>query len=275
MKTTAIYQTRGIHGATSTFVNISVIFLAFVPCRPGRLFAQTPSPVNQSAPNQVGVPKPAAVPIAGTWKYKSSAIDMLQKPNALGTFSVTTKDEGNAWTVTTAMSFPEGPVTDVLTIEKGTLILRKDSFDHFVHPDQRWKPVAIRLDFSDNQVTGTSTNALGEVKPVTVSLRGPIFADASISLVSIGCLPLADGYSTTVRGWDVEHLKEQLWQLKVTGSERVTVSAGTFDTYKVELTLTDGSGDRQTAWIAKDSRIPVKISSIDKLYGDVETEMVR
>jgi len=53
------------------------------------------------------------------------------------------------------------------------------------------------------------------------------------------------------------------------------VSAGTFDSYKVELTLTDGSGDRQTAWIAKDSRIPVKISSIDKLYGDVETEMVR
>jgi hypothetical protein len=284
MKTSTNYDVRGTnsHGtlsasqrAASIVMPTSVIFLALILYYPFSSSAQTVSPANQSAPNNLGTPKPAVAPTIGTWKYKSAAIDMLQKPNAVGTFSVTTKDGGSTWTVTTAMQFPEGPVTDVLTIEKETLILRKESFDHFVHPDQRWKVVAIRLDFTGNKVTGTSTNALGEVKRVAVDLSGPIFGDAAVSMVSIGCLPLAEGYSATVRYWDVEHLKDSLRELKVVGAERITVSAGTFDTYKVELTSTDGSGEREAAWIAKDSRMPVKVSSISKLYGDVETEMVR
>jgi len=56
--------------------------------------------------------------------------------------------------------------------------------------------------------------------------------------------------------------------------ESVTVPAGTFDSYKVELIANDGTGDKQTAWIAKDSRMPVKIDAIDKLYGIIHTEMV-
>jgi hypothetical protein len=118
--------------------------------------------------------------------------------------------------------------------------------------------------FSGNKATGISTNANGQHKPIAVDLTGPIFADATGSMVTIGCLPLADGYSTTVRDWDIERLKERLWQLKVTGAERVTVPAGTFDSYKVELTANDGTGDKETAWIAKDSRMPVKIDAVDK-----------
>ena len=258
--------------ATSTFLTSSVLVFTLVLCHP--LIAQTHVPTSHPTPNEVGVPKPALVPTIGSWKYKTAAIDMLQKPNAVGTFSVTTKDSGSAWTVTTAMQFPEGPVTDVLTVEKGTLILQKESFDHFVHPDQRWKVVAIRLDFRSNKAIGTSTNALGEVTQLAVALSGPIFAGATVPMVSIGCLPLAVGYSATVRDWDVERLKDSLWQVKVLGSERILVPAGTFDTYKVELTSSDGSGDRETAWIAKDSRMPVKVSAVYKLYGDVETEMV-
>jgi hypothetical protein len=263
--------TRG-RRAASIFLTSSVLVYILAMCYP--VTAQTAVPTSHPTPNEVGVPNPAVVPAIGTWKYKSAAIDILQKPNAVGTYSVTTKDDGNAWTVTTAMQFPEGPVTDVLTVEKGTLILRKESFDHFVHPDQRWKVVAIRLDFRNNKAVGTSTNALGEVKQLSVDVGGPIFAGATIPMVSIGCLPLAVGYSTTVRDWDVEGLKDSLRGLKVLGSERITVSAGTFESYKVELTSSDGSGDRETAWIAKDSRMPVKVSSIDKLYGDVETEMI-
>ena len=172
------------------------------------------------------------------------------------------------------MQFPEGPVTDVWTLEKDTLVLRRESFKHFTHVDQKWKPVAIDLDFAGNKVTGTSRNANGQTTPVAVNLTGPISADATGSMVTIGCLPLADGYSTTVRDWDIEHLKERLWQLKVTGIERVTVPAGKFDAYKVALTSTDGSGDEETIWIAKDSRLPVKVSALDKLYGIIDTVFV-
>jgi hypothetical protein len=48
----------------------------------------------------------------------------------------------------------------------------------------------------------------------------------------------------------------------VVGVESVTVPAGTFDAYKVELTSADGGADKQTLWIAKDSRKPVKMSAV-------------
>jgi hypothetical protein len=262
------------------------IFIALAAVLSCTSFAQTVSPATQpqrtgtvapskDAASNLGVPKPAVAPRPGTWNYRTQfGIGEQPKLNSAATYSTTVKDDGGAWTVTVAEKFPEGPVTDVLTLGKGTLILRKESFRHFVHPDQRWKAVAINLDFSGNKVTGISTNANGQDKAIAVDLTGPIFGDVTGSMVTIGCLPLADGYSTTVRDWNIERLKERLRQLKVTGAERVTVPAGTFDSYKVELTANDGTGDRGTAWIAIDSRMPVKVDAVDKLYGIIRTEMV-
>jgi len=268
----------------------SVLFLG-VLCLPCRSSAQTAPPAAASsapasqhtgtvAPNRdvassLGVPKPAIAPTPGTWNYRTQAgIGEQPKMNSAGTYSTTVKDDGGTWTVTVAMEFPEGPVTGVRILDKGTLIMRKESFKHFVHPDQRWKPVTINLDFIGNKVIGISTNANGQDKAIALELTGPIFADVTEAMVTIGCLPLANGYSATVRDWDIQRLQERLWHLKVTGTERVTVPAGTFDSYKVELTANDGTGDKETAWIAKDSRMPVKVDAVAKLYGIIRTEMV-
>ena len=130
-------------------------FLVLVLCQPYRSFAQTASPAAQSqrtstvvpnkdAASKLGVPKPTVAPTPGTWNYRTQfGIGEQPKLNSTGTYSTTFKDDGGVWTIATAMKFPEGPVTDVWILEKGTLFMRKESFTHFVHPDQRWKPVAI------------------------------------------------------------------------------------------------------------------------------------
>ena len=41
--------------------------------------------------------------------------------------------------------------------------------------------------------------------------------------------------------------------LKFAGEESVTVPAGTFTAYKVELVSADNDADKQTVWIAKDA----------------------
>jgi len=277
---------QGIEFGFAGVTTGGIFFLVLVLCQPYNSSAQAVSPATQPqsvtvAPNKdaasnLGVPKPAIAPRPGAWNYRTQAnIGERSKLNSAGTYSTTIKDDGGAWTVTVAMKFPEGPVTGVSTLDKGTLLLLKTSFRHFVHPDQRWKTVAIDLDFSGNKATGISTNANGEHKAIAVDLTAPVFADVTGSMVIIGCLPLADGYSTTVRDWDTLGLKERLWQVKVTGTERVTVPAGTFDSYKVELTANDGTGNKQTVWIGKDSRMPVKIDAVDKLYGIIRSEMVR
>jgi len=89
-------------------------------------------------------------------------------------------------------------------------------------------------------------------------LGGPLFASGAGGIESIACLPLAEGYTTSFRNFDVQTQKEKLMALKVAGVEKVTVAAGTFDSYKVEITSADGGTDKQTIWVAKDSRKPVK-----------------
>lgn len=269
-------------------MGIAVILLVLLSCQPFRLVAQQ-LPIKNATAKTAALPTPSAGLTVGTWKYTSRE-DIPRNAYAINThstFSVTVKDDGGAWTVTTSWEFPEGPVTDVSTLDKGTLILRKETFTHFLHRDQPWKPVAVDLDFKDNTVHGVMRYVNRPDKPVTVDLSGPLFSFAPD--LTAGALPLTNGYSATLRYFDVERLalnpqspdKEKHVQLKVLGSERVTVPAGTFDSWRIELTSPDSSY-KETAWIAKDSRVPVKTYTIEiwskgarKGSTSSTTEMVR
>jgi hypothetical protein len=66
--------------------------------------------------------------------------------------------------------------------------------------------------------------------------------------------------------------KPQMKQLKVVGLESVTVPAGTFDAYKVEIVSADNDADKQTVWIDKGSRKVLKLSAVlPSLNGAVLT----
>ncbi len=145
-----------------------------------------------------------------------------------------------------------GQISDTALLEKGTLALRKRSV--------KQGPVSIEVTFAGNKATGTA-NIGGQDKPIAADLGGPVFAETA-SPLSIACLPLAEGYTTTFRNFDLQKLKEKLLQLKVVGSESVTVAAGTFDAFKVEINSADGGSDHETLWIAKDSRKAVKIAAV-------------
>jgi transcription antitermination factor NusG len=107
----------------------------------------------------------------------------------------------------------------------------------------------------------------GQDRPVSADLGGDLFADAAGAQQVIGCLPLSEGYSATFRNFDLQKQKPKLMQLKVAGSETVTVAAGKFETFKVEITSADGGTDQSTVWIAKDSRQAVKVSSVMGAMG--------
>lgn len=83
----------------------------------------------------------------------------------------------------------------------------------------------------------------------------------------VGCLPLVEGFSTTFRNFDVQKQKAKVMQLQVTGSEKVTVPAGTFEAYKAEITSGEGGPEKITMWIAKDSRKALKISAVMPQMG--------
>jgi hypothetical protein len=102
----------------------------------------------------------------------------------------------------------------------------------------------------------------GEDKPIAADLGGPLFADGAGTDQVIACLPLAEGYSTMFRNFDVQTQKEKLMQLTVAGKEEVTVPAGTFQTLRVEVSSADGGSDKRTVWIAPDTHKMVKMSAV-------------
>jgi hypothetical protein len=227
------------------------------PLPPPTIVSPTRDSVRQAADappklevEAVGLPTPTSDFQPGTWKYKAN-IEMGARKIALEE-TTTIKEENGAWTVTNTVDTPMGQMTDSATLDMGTLILRKRSV--------KQGPLSIELAVEGNKASG-SLNMNGKETPIAADLGGPLFADAA-GPQCIALLPLADGYTTTFRNFDLQKQKVKLIALKVTGSESVTVPAGTFDAFKVELSSADGGSEKQTLWIAKNPRKAVKIAAV-------------
>ncbi|AMY12295.1 Prolyl tripeptidyl peptidase precursor [Luteitalea pratensis] len=195
-----------------------------------------------------GAPKPAAdlAPMKATY---SASIAMGGQSMAMK-IAQEAREENGTWVFTETADTPMGAATDSAVIEKGTLLIKKRTV--------KQGPADIALDFSDKAITGTLAMN-GQSRPVNVALDGPVFADGPGSHAVIAHLPLAQGYTTSFRNLDLRSQKVEVKQLAVVGRESVTVPAGTFDAWKVEVKGADGGVT--TLWVAADSRQVAKISA--------------
>jgi len=207
------------------------------------------------------LPKPAVDLRPGTSNYKASiALGGQEMPLTLKT---NIKEENGAWVVNETAQTPQGEMVDISTIEKGSLLLKRRYI--------KQGPATIEMNVAPNKVTGT-TVINGQTTPIDVDPGGALFADGAGTFDVIASLPLTDGYSLSFRNFDVMKQKPQMKQLKVLGTESVTVPAGTFDAYKVEVVAADNDADKQTIWIDKSSRKVLKVSAvIPSLNGAILT----
>ncbi len=197
------------------------------------------------------LPKPAVDLRPGISNYKASiALGGQEIPLTVKT---DIKEENGAWTVNETAQTPQGEIVDISTIEKGSLLLKRRSI--------KQGPLAIEMNVTPNKLSGT-TVMNGQSKAIDVDPGGALFADGAGTYEVLASLPLADGYSLSFRNFDVMKQKPQIKQLKVVGTESVTVPAGTFDAYKVEIVAADNDADKQTVWIDKASRKVLKISAV-------------
>jgi dipeptidyl aminopeptidase/acylaminoacyl peptidase len=196
-------------------------------------------------------PKPSNGLTAGVSNYKAK-IEVAGQTIPL-TVKSEVKEEGNSWIVSETAMLPQGEMSDVSTIEKGTLQLTRRVI--------KQGPVTIELDVKDNKATGTMSMN-GQSRPISVDLGGSLFADGAGAYDVIAALPLAEGYAVGFRNLDILKQKLSMKQLRVLGKESITVPAGTFDAYKVEITATDNDAEKTMVWIASDTRKVLKISAV-------------
>jgi len=204
----------------------------------------------------VGLPKPATDLQAGTYRYAVTLEMNGQKMNMKVSTAIT--DGGSSWTAVNQMETPQGTATDTATIAKSTLTIEKQSL--------KQGPVDIELDYAGDKATG-KMSMNGQDKPIAADLGGPLFADSAGADQVIATLPLAVGYSTTFRNFDLQAQKVKLLQLNVAAVETVTVPAGKFDAFRVDVTSADGGTDKKTVWVAKDSHKVVKVAVVAASMG--------
>ncbi len=198
----------------------------------------------------IETPKPVTAPKPGTYRYvaKIAAGGQTMTMN----LSTEIKDDNGGWTFVDTMKTPMGEAVDTAIVEKGSLLIRSRTV--------KQGPVSIDAKYNGPKVTGNMAMN-GKDQPISADLGGPAFAEAAGAPFVIGCLGLKDGYSATYRNFDFQKQKVKLLQLRVTGSENVTVPAGSFDAFRVEITNPDDGAERVTYWIAKDTRSLVKTTA--------------
>ncbi|MCS7044489.1 MAG: prolyl oligopeptidase family serine peptidase [Bryobacteraceae bacterium] len=203
------------------------------------------------------LPSPAAPPSARPHVFQAK-IEAGGQSFAVEMRSVI-EETPEGWRATDTMKTPMGEATDTALLERGSYTLKKRSV--------RQGPVEIEFMVDNGRARG-SMKMGGQERPIDAALDGPLFADGAGSLILLASLPLAEGYSAAYRTLDLQTQKTKLFTLKVAGSETVAVPAGTFDCWRVELEPADGSPGRQTLYVAKKERRPVKLeASLPQMGG--------
>lgn len=207
---------------------------------------------------------------AGTLRYRrviNDSTDQVTKTAESVLTLAADKSTGSAaWRVTRVehevSSDGRPPVTSAETL----LVRQKDLglITRVVHvrPYRRWVGINIEQRISGDSVNGRMTlDEVEGMRPIArrlPSAYAPFLSDA-LAPVYLAAVPLAARWqgSATVLGWavipkDVLHPVE----LRVTGEERVRVSAGTFDCWRMTLQHSGGVADY---WVRKSDGVAVKL----------------
>ncbi len=213
----------------------------------------------------VGAPTPSAALVPGTFRYESR-IEAGGQSISLS-IGRTIEDTGETWTVIDKVSSPMGQAEDRTTLAKGSLTLISRSV--------RQGPVQIDLKVENGKIAGTMAMG-GEPRPVSVDLGGALFADGAGAFEAIAALPLEPGYETAYRNFDVRFQKEKVMRLAVSAIETVTVPAGTFEAWRVDVSPAEGGAEKASVWICRASRKVVKVTSVVPEMGGatVTTELL-
>jgi len=133
-----------------------------------------------------------------------------------------------AWRITSEAELMGQPIRDVFYVDRATLRPLSRSIQQ--------GPQAFELTYGDDAVTVEA----GGSQVVRAEHDG-VAADGAAFEVGLGTLPLAEGYAARLAIFDMMQGGVKQSTLTVIGRETVTVPAGTFETFVVEVQPSDGS----------------------------------
>ena len=168
------------------------------------------------------------------------------------------KEEGDTWMVIESAETPMGASTDSTVVQKQTL--------RPVKRRAHQGPVDIALQYSEDSVRG-QINANGQEIKIDHALENALYADGAGANEIIARLPLKQDYQATYQNLDLQSNQVKTMVIEVVGEEEVTVPAGTFDTYHIEVKSANGDPGQTELWVDQASRKTVKSKAVLPAMG--------
>ncbi len=139
-------------------------------------------------------------------------------------------DGRKCWRIVDTAETPMGTQTDVYAVDAATLA-----------PVQREVNGmgTLQLTYSPGSIKGEMGQS-GQTMGIAQDLQAPVMADGPGLEVALAALPLAEGYTTTLRYFEPLSQKVRPVKLTVTGKATLEVAGGSFPTLVVEIAPLDG-----------------------------------
>ncbi len=155
---------------------------------------------------------------------------------------VSAGEAGQGWVLTSRMTVPQGS-------EFWTVHVAPDltpTLTELDARDQADKVVAtLKAVYGDGKVVVTARTSGQDQPEAEVKLPAPPYFDNEQFAATLRALPLAEGWKATLNDIVTRSASKTQVRVAVRGKETVTVPAGTFECWVVELV-----GMNQKAWIA-------------------------
>ena len=130
-------------------------------------------------------------------------------------------------------------------------------------------PSILELNYDGKMATGRTVSGNNESE-VSTALEGPAFCSGPAMPFTIASLDLTEGFEDSFRVFNPSNKSTSYMIVSVVAEESLTVDAGTFDTYKVEISNADQSPGTISLWVDKASPMVVKsLQSMPQMGGAV------
>lgn len=237
--------------------------------------AQTPAPPASSSPQPTAPPAPA-LPFAqvastvapGTWTW-AAKLTTNGQPQDFGTRTLTLqKSKGaDSWLLLDAQSNPMATMSDSLVLASADFATMRRS----LLVQSPMGAITLAMAFTPDSVTG-SMSAGGQTQPVALkNVKGAVSSDGLL-LLALAKLPLADGWTGRMDLFNPQGGGTIPLTFAVKRSEKVTVPAGSFDTWVVETTSGPGN---TTFYVAKGGPVVRIVTAVPQMGGTVEATLVK
>lgn len=179
----------------------------------------------------------------GSWRYTSKATANGQSTD-VGSRRLTLERRGaGGWLLLDQLQNPTAEAVDSLHLAGDDLATERRS----IHARTLGGTATVTMQFGRDSIVGSVVTP-GQTVPLRLSNPRGALASDGVLLVALGRLPLARAWSGTTSLLNPQSGTTVPVALRVTGSESVTVPAGTFDAWVVTA---NAAGSATTFWVAK------------------------